>query len=429
MSVSDRWHKASLRPGEKLCAEHQLPPSAKHLQGARWLVRWRTLDGQQGSKHFERKPGKNPEIHADAFDKQVQGELTAGTFVDPRGGAMPFGEYAATWVDARLLKETSDETYAQRLRVHIVPAFGRVPLLAIRPTMVQKWVKKLAESGLAPRTIGNIYDIFSSIMRGAVRDEKIRKTPCTDIDLPDVAKTAIVVLTGRQVAALAAAVRKIAPRYEILIWIGYGLGVRQGEAFGFSESRILSGDGIARIDRQVIRAAKSRPKLAVPKTSASVRDVPLPEFLAGKLRSHTEAWPPAGDVLCRTARGNLLNRNWFNPDVWRPALAAARTCGKDPAKPSADGECGQTCALEAHCLPQDATFHDLRHTFASEALHRGVAISSVSRWLGHATITETVDTYGHLVEGAAEQMRSVMDEAYQESAGDGGGDPGEGDEQ
>ncbi|MED7922718.1 tyrosine-type recombinase/integrase [Nonomuraea sp. LP-02] len=49
----------------------------------------------------------------------------------------------------------------------------------------------------------------------------------------------------------------------------------------------------------------------------------------------------------------------------------------------------------------DTTFHDLRHTFASTALASGVPISEVSKWLGHESITTTVDLYGHLVPEAS----------------------------
>src|SRR5215467_3796623 len=62
-------------------------------------------------------------------------------------------------------------------------------------------------------------------------------------------------------------------------------------------------------------------------------------------------------VLCRTPRGTLLRRDYYNREIWKPAIAVTG-------------------------LPGDTTFHDLRHTFASTALAEGVPISEVSRWLG-----------------------------------------------
>jgi integrase len=66
-------------------------------------------------------------------------------------------------------------------------------------------------------------------------------------------------------------------------------------------------------------------------------------------------------------------------------------------------------------LPEDTTFHDLRHTFASTALAEGVPISEVSRWLGHKSITTTVDLYGHLVPEASGRARDALDKAFAET--------------
>ena len=53
-----------------------------------------------------------------------------------------------------------------------------------------------------------------------------------------------------------------------------------------------------------------------------------------------------------------------------------------------------------------------RHTFASTALAEGVPISEVSRWLGHKSITTTVDLYGHLVPEATGRARDALDGAF-----------------
>jgi len=95
----------------------------------------------------------------------------------------------------------------------------------------------------------------------------------------------------------------------------------------------------------------------------------------------------ASDVLCHTPRGGLLRRDYYNREIWKPAIAATK-------------------------LPGDATFHDLRHTFASTALAEGVPISEVSRWLGHKSITTTVDLYGHLVPEASGRARDALDSAF-----------------
>ncbi|MGW0594816.1 replication initiator [Streptosporangium sp. NPDC002607] len=114
-------------------------------------------------------------------------------------------------------------------------------------------------------------------------------------------------------------------------------------------------------------------------------------LLADAPAEHIDRHKPE-DVLFRTTRGNLIRRDYFNADVLKPAILTAG-------------------------VPADMTFHDLRHTFASTALAEGVPISEVSRWLGHESITTTVDLYGHLVPEASERARTALDHAFATASG------------
>lgn len=88
MSVSDRWHKSKPRPGDVPCKEHsrgntKLYPTAEHLRGDRWLVRWRSECGEQLKRSFPRKSGHDPETCAEAFDARRQADEARGEWIDP----------------------------------------------------------------------------------------------------------------------------------------------------------------------------------------------------------------------------------------------------------------------------------------------------------------------------------------------------------
>jgi integrase len=55
-------------------------------------------------------------------------------------------------------------------------------------------------------------------------------------------------------------------------------------------------------------------------------------------------------------------------------------------------------------------FHDLRHTAASLMLNNGVPVLVVSKRLGHAKPSITLDVYGHLISSMQEQAAEVMDQ-------------------
>ena len=93
--------------------------------------------------------------------------------------------------------------------------------------------------------------------------------------------------------------------------------------------------------------------------------------------------------------GRVARRNSFG-DRWRLAVADARTGGTPSAPPFEGGLCGETCADPAHCLSKGTRFHDLRHFYASTLIAANLNPKVIQARLGHATITETMDTYGHL---------------------------------
>jgi site-specific recombinase XerD len=114
----------------------------------------------------------------------------------------------------------------------------------------------------------------------------------------------------------------------------------------------------------------------------------MPGFVHAAVTEHCDRPGLAGqDVLCQTARSGLLRRDYFNREIWKPAISAAH-------------------------LPDGVTYHDLRHTFASTALAEGVPISEVWCWLGHRSITTTVDLYGHLVPEPSGRARDALDKAF-----------------
>lgn len=56
-----------------------------------------------------------------------------------------------------------------------------------------------------------------------------------------------------------------------------------------------------------------------------------------------------------------------------------------------------------------ATFHDLRHTYASLLLQAGASLSAVQELMGHSTIAITKDLYGHLEKSHLEAAVKLLD--------------------
>jgi integrase len=58
--------------------------------------------------------------------------------------------------------------------------------------------------------------------------------------------------------------------------------------------------------------------------------------------------------------------------------------------------------------------HECRHTFASLMIAAGVNAKALSTYMGHSSITITLDRYGHLFPGNEDQAAARLDTYLEE---------------
>jgi integrase len=148
--------------------------------------------------------------------------------------------------------------------------------------------------------------------------------------------------------------------------------------------------GLLRVRFQLSRGTASKPSRLVPlKTDKSAREVVLSDALAALLRAHGERALAAG--LHGNGRFVFSTRNG-TPISHRNAARAIT-------------DSATTAGLER------VGFHTLRHGFASTLIvELRLDPVQVSRQLGHAAPSITLDTYSHLFDRArhAEDIRERM---------------------
>jgi hypothetical protein len=108
----------------------------------RWRAAYRDPDGGRRSHTFDTKAA------AKAFLAAMETDIQRGQWIDPRGGEVPFAEWADRWLAARVVRPTTLASDAVRLRRHLLPAFGGLSLKSIMPlTTVRSWVAQLSAAG------------------------------------------------------------------------------------------------------------------------------------------------------------------------------------------------------------------------------------------------------------------------------------------
>ena len=66
-------------------------------------------------------------------------------------------------------------------------------------------------------------------------------------------------------------------------------------------------------------------------------------------------------------------------------------------------------AVKAAGAPAGTGFHKLRHFYASLLIRHGASVKTVQARLGHASASETLDTYSHLWPDSDDRTRAAVD--------------------
>jgi len=143
-----------------------------------WLVRWRDEDGTQKKASYDKK------ADADRKAAEVGNDLNTGGYIDPTLGKTTFQEFAADWLIHHTFAESSRRATASRLKNHVYPVLGPAPMAKIRPSVIRRWSKGMADSGMATKTQLVIFEQVSSVFIAAVDDGVIRRNPCQNVPRP-----------------------------------------------------------------------------------------------------------------------------------------------------------------------------------------------------------------------------------------------------
>ena len=366
--------------------------SIQKRPSGRYRARYRGPDGREHARHFDRK------VDAQRWLDEITAAVVTGQYVDPRAGRVTFREYAELWRERKANHRATTRAHVETmLRRHVYPVLGDRALSSILPGDVESLVAAMSRT-LAPSTVRVVHGIVASIFRAAVRDRKVAASPCESTDnLPrKVSRRKVEPLSTGAVRALAGAVPA---HLRALVVLAAGTGMRQGECLGLTLDRVDFLRRALTVDRQLVTVQGAPPFLGPPKTSASVRTIPLPQVVVDELAAHAAVTRPLevdvedqSGALPVSVRVALLfslddgpvRRTALSGRVWRPAVRAAG-------------------------LPSGTRFHDLRHYYASLLIRHGESVKTVQARLGHASAQETLDTYAHLWPDSDDRTRDAVD--------------------
>ena len=311
-----------------------------------------------------------------------------------------------------------DVTYEGIVRLHLIPAIGKVILSKLNANHIQELkerittvavklgpgVKKALKGQEAPpprflsaSTVRYCLVILRMALDRACQIDLVPRNVALLVDFPKVEHAEIEPFTPEQAQRFVAACD--GNRLGALFSVALSVGLRKGEALGLQWSAIdfETGTLAVRLALQRIKMPgekKGQRILKEPKRS-SRRTLTLPRACISALLRHRtiqeeekrlagSSWHDSGFVFTTGIGTALEPRNLDR--AYRQILAAAGL--------------------------HHIRIHDLRHTAATLLLTQGVHPRVVMELLGHSQIAVTMNTYSHVVPAlrreAADQMDAIL---------------------
>lgn len=279
-----------------------------------------------------------------------------------------FEQFVLTWlatVGVVSLKGSGYSEYATICRVHLIPAFGDMPVEGITTVAIQEYVAHKVAGGLTPRTVVNHLHVLKRICGYAVASGLLPSNPVATVAMPRIEHREMSYLTAEGLARLIAATPA---SWRLLIAMAALTGLRKGEQLALEFRDIDIASGTIRVSRSMRGGVVSSPK-----TVASCGTIPLPNSLVSTLRKRRErVADPDGLVFCRRDGSPL-------PDGLPNAILSL--------------------ALREASLPP-MRWHDLRHSWVVAHLQAGTDIPTLVR-LGRWTSADVLmSTYAHVLPAA-----------------------------
>lgn len=353
-------------------------PSRNFPKGG-WEARYRVNVG--GKKKWRAKTfGTKRE--AQRFLAETVTDIHRGDYIDPTQQQMTFREVAESWLASRhKLRPKTLAGYESTLKTYLLPDWESVRVGDIDYAAVQGWVNAMSRTHSA-WTIRGSYQVLRQVLGHAVKMRKLRANPCDrSIERPSIENRERLTLSSTEVEQLADAISyrpatskhsqpRNRPDLGLYVRFAAYTGLRAGEIGAMRVRHLDLNAGSVSVEEAVSDVA-GKLVTGPPKTRNGTRVVPLIPELVDELKAHLgDRRLQPDSYVFQGQHGGQWNHSNFRGRFWKEAVERAG-------------------------LPEELRFHDLRHTFATWLIDKNVNLAEISRLLGHASISITINIYGH----------------------------------
>jgi integrase len=318
----------------------------------------------------QRKAGFRTQAEALEAERQRRSDLISGR------KRILFVDAYQMYLSGTTLKPLSRDHW-KRCWVNIEPVLGHLYIEEV-DTPAMDALKATLPSHLAPSSINHRLALVSAILHFLWKRRLIGSVPY--IPRESVPQTESGWYTAEERDRFFDAMFELRPRWFAFYYLSMRLGLRLGEEYSVSKSRIRDAPVRLIIDRAVQRGNKERPAQLGTRKNNKTLTLALTPDLVDAIRWHINQGY-SGEEFLFSPSGQFPK---YLTSHRRPLLAVQRALGLRELSHSRIG----------------------RHSVASQAATGGHSMKAIQAQLGHQSVQST-DHYAHLGDGA--QLRLVQD--------------------
>ena len=331
---------------------------------SRWKAELDTPQGKRISKRFKDK------ANAENWLVAQNNDINKGLFIEP--DEITTGYWIIFWLDTYVkntVKQRTIERYVS-LAKHC-NEIANIKLQKIQPQEIQRLYVSL-QASLSAHTINKVHKVLSAAFKKAYELRMLNINIMQFVKPPKFEKKEIEIFKQEEIKKILSSLKedRYYEKYYPFFLLAISTGARLGELLGLrwidfdaNKNEIFIRQSIQGSLKGLIREST--------KTKAGIRKLSIPQKVAQELLKIGN--PTPGDkesLIFQTNTGNPYAPNNMIR-AWKKILLQAEVEYKN--------------------------IHVLRHTHATQLLANSIPIVEVSRRLGHAKTSHTLDLYGQAI--------------------------------
>ena len=297
------------------------------------------------------------------------------------------------WLEVYQKEQIKARTYSRYqglITMHIVPALGDRSISELGRSEIQDFLSQQKKDGnmrngekLSATSTNMMLSVLNLAFEYACDMEYIEENPCVRVRRTKAETKKIEALTVEEQSAIETEIARAEDKHLHGILLCLYTGLRIGELLGLTWNDVDLERGVIKITKTVYREKNESGTWQIcvdtPKTKASDRVIPLPEYITNMLRQDYEnAQTP---YVVENKKGERMSIRSYQY---------------------------MFAKLTERAGVRKLNFHALRHTFATRAIECGMDVKTVADIMGHQNASITLNRYAHcMLDHKIEMMQKL----------------------